>query len=438
MNSLDKIFKAYDIRGIYKKDFTKKDIEKIAKATATFLNAKKILVAMDARKSSPEIKKEVTKAITSLGYDVLDIGICTTPMFSWAINDQNLKGGIMITASHNPEEYNGFKISAKKAEPIGKNSGLLKIKELAQKNNFKKSKNIGKITKKNLTEKYVNFLASHSEKLDFNIIADFSCGASSKIVKKLSKKLGFKLTSLCEMSETPKHEGNPAKDKNTKHIKEKMKQKEYDLGVAFDTDADRIFFFTKRGKKIDSSEIAAMISESFSGKQTFVGNATIGKIFEDTTKNNGHRYIKSKVGHVFVKQAMKKHNAVFGAESSGHFYFKDFFYADSAVFAMLKVLNIIKHSKKDLQSLIKKYDKYKRSGEINLKIKDKNLAIKKIQQAFKKGKVSKLDGVSIYFENFWISARASNTENLLRINIEAKDKNTLKKLQAKLKALNLT
>ncbi len=427
-DKINKIFKAYDIRGLYKKEFDEDIAKKTAEATAQFLNAKKLLVAMDNRVSSESLKKAVLGGLLSQRVDILDIGTTTTPMFYWAINKEEMDGGIMITASHNPPEYNGLKISKQKAAPVGEDSGLSDIRKMVLKNNFEEKSEKGIISKKNLIDEYVNFLSKNLSNINLKIVADFSCGVSSEIVKKLSEKLHISLTPLCSMEDKIKHEGNPLKDENVKDLKEALKNNKFDFGVAFDTDADRVFFFEPSGERIDSAVIASILAENYlkkDKKAKFIGSVNISKIFEDTVKESKGEYFKSRVGHVFLKQEMRKHNATFGAELSGHFYFKDFFFADSGIFTLVQVLKILAETKKSISELAKKYKNYHRSGELNFKVKDKKKALKEIKNFFSDSEISEQDGITLKFPNFWLNVRASNTEPLLRVNVEADTKEIL-------------
>jgi phosphomannomutase len=427
-DKINKIFKAYDIRGLYKKEFDEDIAKKTAQATANFLNAKKLLVAMDNRESSKSLKKAVLEGLLGQKVNIIDIGITTTPMFYWAINKENTGGGIMITASHNPPEYNGLKISKEKAAPVGENSGLADIKKLVLEKNFKGTEKEREIFQKNLTDDYINFLSKGVANINLKIAADFSCGASSEIVKKLSEKLHISLAPLCSMEDELKHEGNPLKDENVKDLKEELKNNKYDFGVAFDTDADRIFFFEPNGERIDSGIIASILAENYlkkDKKARFVGSENISKTFSDAVKENKGEYFKSRVGHVFLKEVMREHNATFGAELSGHFYFKDFYFADSGIFTLVQILKIMAETKKSITELTENYKNYYRSGELNFKVKDKDKALLEIKNFYKEAELSEQDGITLSFPNFWLNIRASNTEPLLRVNIEADTKELL-------------
>ncbi|MEK7452958.1 MAG: phosphomannomutase/phosphoglucomutase [Patescibacteria group bacterium] len=438
IKNINQIFKAYDIRGIYKDEFDEEIAEKTAKATANFLEAKTILVAMDARESSLSLKNSIVKGLIDSGVNVVYIGMTTTPMFYWAVNKENTDGGIMITASHNPSKYNGLKITKKYAAPVGENSGLLDIKNSVMLDNFKSSEKKGDLIEKDLTSLYIEFLSHDIPDLNIKIAMDFSCGASSIIVEKLAKKLNLKITPLCSVGEKESHEGNPLKDENVSDLIKKLKEEKYDLGIAFDTDADRVFFFTSEGEKIDSSVIASLLSNEYllnNKKSKFIGSVNISKVFKETVLENNGQYIENRVGHVFMKQAMRENDAIFGAELSGHFYFREFFYADSGIFTMIKILNIIKKSGKNISELIKPYKKYFRSGEINFKVTDKEKSLKDIEKIFSDGKISYEDGVTIRFSNFWLNIRGSNTEPLLRVNLEADSEELLKEKLNKIKSI---
>lgn len=426
---LDKIFKAYDVRGVYPEEIDEKSAYAIAGATARFLKAKRLVVAMDSRESSESLKNSVAEAVLSEGVEVTYIGLATTPMFYFAVASELADGGIMITASHNPPQYNGLKIVGKNAIPVGENSGLLEIKSLCETEEKNERKKKGDLIEKDYIESYVNFLSGDISDLNIKVAVDCASGVAGLIIPKLAKKIDLELIPLCaDTKAKPAHEGNPLKDENVVDLVLKIKEGSVDIGVAFDTDADRVFFFDSEGERVPSAIIASLIAEEYlkSGDgNVFVGSVNISKIFREMVESGGGVYIKNRVGHVFMKQAMKEKNVVFGAELSGHFYFKKFFNADSGMFAMMEVLKIMKKTGKSIKELAKKYQKYFSSGEINYEVKDKKEAMKKIRDIFKDGKVSFEDGVTIEYLDFWLNVRPSNTEPLLRVNIEANSKELL-------------
>lgn len=426
---LDKIFKAYDVRGIYPEEFNEESAYAIAGATARFLGAKRLVVAMDSRESSESLKNSVSEAVLGEGVDVIYIGLATTPMFYFAVASELADGGIMITASHNPPQYNGLKIVGKNAIPVGENSGLLEIKNLCKVEVKAEQKQRGNLTEKDHIENYIDFLSQGVSGLNIKAAVDCASGVAGLIISKLAKKIGLDLVLLCaDIKAKPAHEGNPLKDENVVDLVARIKGESVDIGIAFDTDADRVFFFDSEGERVPSAIIASLIAEEYlkSGNgNVFVGSVNISKIFRETVESAGGVYIKNRVGHVFMKQAMKEKNAVFGAELSGHFYFKKFFNADSGMFAMMEVLKIMKKTGKSIKELAKKYQKYFSSGEINYEVKDKKEAMEKIKDVFKDGRASFEDGITIEYPDFWLNIRPSNTEPLLRVNIEANSKELL-------------
>lgn len=428
---LDKIFKAYDVRGVYPEEFDEKSAYAIADATARFLRAKRLVVAMDSRVSSESLKKSVIDAVLNEGVDVIDAGLATTPMFYFIVANELADGGIMITASHNPSQFNGLKIVGKNAVPIGENSGLLEIKNLREEESKAKEKPKGNLVEKDYIESYIDFLSQDVSGLNIKVAIDCASGVAGLIVLKLAKKIGLNVVLLCaDIKAKPIHEGNPLKDDNVVDLVAKIKEeKDIDVGIAFDTDADRVFFFDAEGKRISSAVIASLITEEYlknGDRDVFVGSVNISKIFKETVESEGGIYIRNRVGHVFMKQAMREKSAVFGAELSGHFYFKKFFNADSGMFAMMEVLKIMRQTGKSIKELTEKYGKYFNSGEINYAVENKERAMKKIEDSFRNGKISFEDGITIEYADFWLNVRPSNTESLLRVNIEANSENLLK------------
>lgn len=427
---LDKIFKAYDVRGAYPEEFDEKSAYAIAGATARFLGAKRLVVAMDSRESSESLKNAVLEAVLNEGVDVVYIGLATTPMFYFAVASELADGGLMITASHNPSQYNGLKIVGKNAVPIGENSGLLEIKNLCKTEVKADQKQRGNFTKKDYLENYINFLSQDVSGLNIKAAVDCSSGVAGLVIPELAKKIGLDLVLLCaDVKAKPAHEGNPLKNENVADLVSKIKEeKNIDIGIAFDTDADRVFFFDEEGERVSSTIIASLIAEEYlkSGVGSiFIGSVNIGKIFKETVENRGGVYVKNRVGHIFIKQAMREKGAVFGAELSGHFYFKKFFNADSGMFAMMEVLKIIRQTGKNIKELTAEYGKYFNSGEINYVVENKEQAMEKIKDGFRDGKISFEDGITIEYPDFWLNARPSNTESLLRVNIEASSKELL-------------
>jgi len=467
----DKIFKAYDIRGVYPNEINEDIVFYIARAYVQFLKKRanksklKIVISSDFRLSSPKLKKVFIKGLLSEGIEVIDIGFSTTPMNYFAINYLKTDGGAMITASHNPKEYNGIKLSFKKAIPIGENSGLKEIKNIFLKfsylqklhgrevfvdkqidgqNKEQSEKTKGKLIKKNIVNQYVDFLIKISKIPNFKfyipnsklkIIVDCGNGAVGYILSKILKNIGIKYYPLYFKPDGrfPNRDPNPLKENALNKLKKEILKRKFDLGIAFDADGDRIFFIDENNQLIRSDFIFGLMAKNLLEKKSkakIIGDIRLTKAVKEFVENNGGIFKFSKVGHVFFKDLMRKEKAELGGEFSGHYYFKDFFFCDSGILAMLKILKILSFSNQKISEMIKPFKKYFQSGEINFEVKDKTKIIKRVKNYFKNLKIQKLkiynfDGLNIEMSDFWVNLRPSNTESLL--NLEAKTKTILNK-----------
>jgi len=407
MTNLDKIFKAYDIRGKYPKEINEETAYKIGRATAKFLKAKEIVVGRDNRSSSENLFKVLCEGIRDQGVDVIDIDLATTPMFYFVVAKQKIKGGIMVTASHNPPEYNGFKIVRKEAMPVGKDSGLEKIKKLVEKNKFK-TKNRGEIRKKSILNDYIENILKFAKKKNikpFKINIDTNNGTTELIIPKLFNQIPV----------------------------QRVSSKKADLGIIFDRDGDRILFVDEKEKRIDSDLIAAVLIHYFfknTGKILYIA-ASSRNVKEEIEETNNIP-ICSKVGHTFVKNKMKKEKIVFGCEPSGHYYLKDNYFIESPFIVLLKILEILSKTKMPLSELIKPFQKYYQE-RINLETKNVGGSTSHIEKKYKKtGKISHFDGLTIEFQDWWFNIRSSNTEPVIRLTIEANSKELLEEKKKEL------
>ncbi len=448
------LFKAYDIRGIYPSEIDEKAVYAIARAAVRFLKARSITIAMDNRESSPALKKSVLDALMDEGVYVIDAGVTTTPLFYFAVNQAHTDGGIMITASHNSPQYNGLKLTSKSARPIGENSGLLDIKQLAcaggfgataplvsyerselENNKYSRGMHDGAIKNADYLDAYVDFLLKDISIPHITLAIDAACGPVGMIIDKIAARTDIKVLPLCfAPCAQLAHEGNPMKDENVKDLVAVLQHNKADLGVAFDGDADRVFFFDKTGERISTHTVACVLARHYLALHkgaTIIADVRMPKIFQETVKKNGGVFLESRVGHAFIKQLMRERGAVFAAETSGHFYFKDFFNADSGMFALTRILDIITREKKSLADLVKPYLKRFQSGELNYTVKDKQMVMNALEKAFPDASISRLDGLSAHFLNWWFNVRPSNTEPYLRLNIEANTKELLKQAREK-------
>lgn len=390
---LDKIFRAYDIRGVYPDEINEDVVFKIAAGVVKFLNPDKLVIGQDTKKSSLALKESVITAITASGVDVIDIGMATTPLFYFAVNHLGAGGGIMITASHNPPNYNGLKIVRERAIVIGENNGLLQIRSLFENLVLDKIRK-GKIIHQNLEEEYRNYLFKKSG---------------------LSVQIG--------LSKEPEIEN---------------------VRFEFDPDSDRLIV-SEKNKKIRPDLVSGVIIKDFLDKKSFLSffirpkfvyDLRFTKAIPEFIKENGGEAIISRVGHPFIKEAMRNSKALFGAELSGHFYFKDVFYVEAPILMKLKLLKILEETGESLAELTEPFKKYFHSGEVNITIRDDKQAtstIEKLKEVYRDGKINELDGITIEYwdpstplgAGWWFNLRPSNTEPVLRLVVEAQAQYTL-------------
>ncbi|KPJ56601.1 hypothetical protein AMJ49_04460 [Parcubacteria bacterium DG_74_2] len=402
------IFKAYDIRGKYPDEINEETAELFGKAFVEFLRKKrpKIVVGRDNRASSLPLFKALTKGIIDQGGDVIDIGLSTSPMLYFAAGYYGFDGGVEITASHNPAEYNGFKVVREKAIPISRDSGLKQIKKFIFKNKFYPKKR-GKLVKKKIISDYIKFVSSDFDfqKIKpFKIVVVLPRTSPSAAVHKILAKL-------------------PGKVYYSKHSNQ-------DLGIAFDGDGDRIVFIDEKGKLISGDLITALVAKIILRKnpgKKILYDVRSSNVVKETIKENKGIAIIERVGHSFIKEKMRKQDIFFAGEQSGHYYLKSHYFCESPFFVLFKVLEEMSNKKNRLSELIKPFKKYYFSGEVNFKVRDKKKVLNKIEKKYKAGKISKIDGLRIDFKNWWFNVRPSNTEPVLRLVIEAETKTLLNK-----------
>ncbi len=438
------IFKAYDIRGVYPSELNEEIAYKIGRAFVSFLNIDKVVVSQDMRKSSESLKKELIRGITEQGADVIEIeGFCSTPRSYFACWFLKAPGSVMVTASHNPARYNGFKFTRHEAIPISADTGIKDIEKLVLENRFPESKRTGKVTKIDITADYKKHLFRFfdpSKIKPLKVVIDAGNGMGGKDMELILDSLPLKVTKLYFEPDGsfPNHEANPLKEENLVDIKRKIKEEQADFGIALDGDADRVFFIDENAETISSDFITCLIAEDLLKKnkgETILYDLRSSWITKETIEKNGGKAVMCRVGHSFIKEQMRKEKAIFAGELSGHFYFRDNFYTDSGVIAALKVIQIISESGKKLSELIRPLKKYFASGEINSEVKDKEGKIKELAERYKDGKVSFLDGIRVEYDDWWFNVRPSNTEPLLRLNLEAKSKELMEKKRDEILAI---
>jgi len=446
------IFKAYDIRGIYPEQLDEEAAWKIGYAAAQFLrsllrgyergqaNAQSLCVSCDMRTHSPSIKKALIEGMNVTGSNVIDIGMIDTPQMYFAINYLGTCGGVQVTASHNDAQYNGFKISGKEAKPIGVDTGLKEIKHIATALLHTKGKSAGSVEKCDLTEEYKNhvlkFLNPNIRPL--KIVVDASNGMAGKMVPAIFSDLPIKIIGLnMKHDGTFKHAPNPLVEANLAELKDVVRKKGADVGICFDGDADRLVMVDEQGTNIGCDLLTALMVPYFLSKNprsTIVYDLRSSHVVQEEIINYGGTPRRERVGHAFMKKTLRDSHAVFGGELSGHFYYRDNFYADSGMITLVHMLNILSSTEVPVSELVAPLRRYCGTGEVNFEVDDKETVMKELGRMYNEGQYDDLDGVTIQFKDWWFNVRPSNTEPLLRLNIEAKDADLLADKFEELKA----
>jgi phosphomannomutase len=437
---LDSIIKAYDVRGLVGKQLTPDLAFAIGSAFAVFLQEERepstIVIGEDMRPSSPTLAKAFSDGATSQGMDVIRIGLASTDMLYFASGHLNLPGA-MFTASHNPAAYNGIKLCKSAARPIGQESGLVRIKDLVIAGVPIANRPVGKEREENLLDPYVNFLLSlfdfSKAKRKLKVVIDAGNGMAGFTAPAVMEKLNVDLVPMYfELDGNfPNHEANPIEPANLVDIQKKVKSTKADIGLAFDGDADRCFLIDENGDLVTPSALTSLISVRELKRKpgsNIIYNLISSKAVPEVIAENGGTAIRSRVGHSFIKKQMAETNAIFGGEHSGHFYFADFWRADSGMLAALYALSELSESTKTLSELLKPYNRYVASGEINTTVKDIPSRLQAIRDNYSADyQIDELDGITVTGKDFWFNVRASNTEPLLRLNVEGDTKAIMEK-----------
>lgn len=435
------IFKAYDIRGVYPKDIDEDSAFKIGRGLVIFLKSKNpgkktIILGKDNRISSPALFKSFKEGVKKEGADVIDIGLTTTPMFYFASNYFKADGGAMITASHNPKEYNGFKVIKENSVNIGKDEGMEELAEIVKEEKFSEGKEKGKEKKEEILSKYLkfNFSFLRKDKISpLKIVIDTANATSSPLIDYFKKEFNqiefYHLFPELD-GNFPNHEPDPIISENLKELIKEVKEKKADFGVAFDGDADRIVFVDEKGDNVDGDLITALLSKIILQEEKgakILADISSSKTVEDTVKENGGKFYLSRTGHSYIKPMMAENNIYFAGEKSGHYYLGKNHNFETPLFVLFKIIEELSKEKTSLSEIISSFKKYVNSGEINFKIKDRESALREIENYFnsKNYKISKIDGIKAEGKDFWCLVRPSNTEPLLRTIVESESKEVI-------------
>ena len=437
------IFKAYDIRGLVDKELTPDFAFATGIAVARFLEQSRepgtVVIGEDMRPSSPTLATAFAAGVTSQGLDVIRIGLASTDMLYFASGKLNLPGA-MFTASHNPAEYNGIKLCLSGARPIGKESGLVTIENYVRDGAPMAMRNVGVEKTQNMLEEYVDnllTLVDVSSIRPLKIVIDAGNGMGGYTAPAVFQRLNAEVVEMYfELDGTfPNHEANPIEPSNLVDLQKAVKKHKADIGLAFDGDADRCFLVDEKGALVNPSALTALIATRELAKNpgaSIIYNLISSRAVKEVVEESGGTAIRSRVGHSYIKKLMAETNAVFGGEHSGHFYFRDFWRADSGMLAALHAIAALGESKKSLSELLKTFNRYHSSGEINSTVKDAASAMKKIEEIYGSGdgvEVDHLDGLTVSHADWWFNLRASNTEPLLRLNVEASAKSRMESVR---------
>lgn len=454
---IDKLFKAYDVRATYPNPLNEEAAWKVGYATGLYLQRSRqninadqkvkmentICVGRDMRSHSPDLAKALSDGLRATGLSVIDVGMVDTSFIYFAINHLDTIGGVQVTASHNPAHYNGFKISGPKAKPIGSATGLDDIKRIASTLRVGNSGLNGDYIEMDLWKPYRQHVLSFLNLgRKMKVVVDASNGMAGKMVPAVFGDVpNLEIVPLLfEITGSFVHEPNPLVDSNLDMLKARIRDEKPDFGVCFDGDADRCFFVDENARTVGCDMITAVLARDFLRQPankgaTIVYDLRSSHVVPDEIRAAGGVPKRERVGHAFIKKTLAETKAVFGGELSGHFYFRDNFFADSGAIAFARLLTVLSNQVGELSTLIAPLKRYSQSGELNFQIEDKDAKIRELADSYKKGQIDYLDGITIDLGEWWFNVRKSNTEPMLRLNLEAASPDMLDEKLRELKRL---
>jgi phosphomannomutase len=423
------IFKAYDIRGIYPTEINASDVKNIAKAYATWLQPKKVALGRDVRLSGGELWSAAAEGLTEMGVDVADLGVISTDMLYFAVANYGLDGGITISASHNAGEYNGMKLVREGSRPISIDTGIAKIRDLAITGSFENSGTQGTVERLNVLDDYVKKMVTFVNKNEikpFSVVVNPNFGASGVAIQKIADYFGITITKINFNPDGhfPKGKPDPLQPSNREETEALIKSGKYAFGATWDADADRCFFYDEKGNFIQPYYITGLMIEYFLAKNPgakILTDPRLRWLPRDLIAELGGEYIINKSGHSFIKERMRKDDILFGAETSAHYYFKELWYTDNGMVPFIIMLQVLSSTDKPFSELISKFQsKYFVIPETNYTVPSVGDAIARIKTQYSDGKIDEIDGFSCEYSDWRFNVRGSNTEPLLRLNLEAK------------------
>ena len=421
-----KVFKAYDVRGIYPGELDEVGAEAIGRAYVEHFEPKRIAVGRDMRLSSPAMQQAVMRGAAAAGAEVLDLGLVGTEMVYFAVGSLGLEGGIMVTASHNPKQYTGLKLVRRGALPVGGDSGLFDLRDLIEAGSWHKT-DPGEVRELDIWPAYVERVLSFVD-VDaikpLKVVIDAANGMAGTMLPPVLERLPIEAV-RCYFEPDgsfPNHEPNPLLPENREFIVRKTLEEGTDLGVAFDGDADRCFFVDDTGEFVPGDFVTALFAESLLAREPgakIIYDVRASRAVPDTIERAGGVPLVNRVGHAFIKARMRKEDAAFAGEVSGHYYFRDFSQADSGAIPFLLMLELISKRGRLSELLAALRSRYFITGELNTPVPDVALKLQELKERFADGRISHLDGISVDYDDWHFNVRPSNTEPLLRLNLEA-------------------
>ncbi|MEK7664139.1 MAG: phosphomannomutase/phosphoglucomutase [Patescibacteria group bacterium] len=427
------IFKSYDIRGIYPDQLNENTVFEIGRGFVKHTGAKKIVVGHDARLSSPELFRSLVEGVISQGADVYIIGQVPTECLYFTVGNYDFDAGIMVTASHNPKEYNGFKVVKKEENFIKIIPGRDLLPFVEQSPINKPATKEGRVFEKDIFDDYFKHILSFVDLQKirpFKVVIDASNGVIGNVISKIKNKLPIEIIELNFKPDGnfPNHSPNPLDTGASQQIAQKIKEEKANFGFMFDGDGDRIFLVDEKGELVSADIVLLLLAKHFLQKNSGAGiayNAICSKAVPEFVKKWGGNPIRTQVGFVNVRDALIKNNGIMGGELSGHYCFKDYFYMDSGMITFLILLQIISKDARKVSEIVKELSPYFKSAELNFEIDDKETVLGKVKEKYSDGKQDFLDGVTVEYKDWWFNVRPSNTEPLLRLTIETDTKDML-------------
>ena len=435
------VFKAYDVRGTWPDQLNEDMARRIGDAFVRLLGGGSLVVGRDMRSMAPSMSAALIEGALRAGADVIDIGLSSTPMTYFAIGSEGVDGGVQVTASHNPKEYIGFKFCRKGCIPVSGDTGIKDIERMVAEPEPPPAERPGRRTEKDVLDAYVEHVLSFGPGIGaLKVVIDTANGMGGHAVPRILERLPVKPRFLFkELDGTfPNHEADPLKERNLKWLVEAVKEEGADLGMAFDGDADRCVFVDARGRPVRSDLVTAALAVDF--LERFPGSAVVydlrsTRAVPEAIEAAGGKPVRERVGHSFIKATMRRHEAVFAGELSGHFYFRDNFYSDSGEIAMVVMLSVLARKGVDLEELVEPYRRYASTGEINFRVEDADATLEELERRFADGRIDHLDGITVAYDDWWFNVRKSNTEPLVRLNMEAETPELLAEKRALLETI---